>query len=243
VNFVGHIHIAALCVDRYGYPSSVADAGSVDRPARPSGIEPSAAVRYHLGTALPDFAAIGRFQLRNESQDPAVKTGVDVHHATDGAFHDSAWFIERSKQLSSDLRARGINRGAARACGHVGVELLLDGHLLTRSATLADQAQAVLKATVQPVLELGRLVESQHMSSWAQHLKRIGSWTLPTDYDQPRSVAERLQRILSHRPRLAFDTTQIDTVAESLHHITKPLVDGIDDIVGHVSAEVVNELT
>jgi len=165
-----------------------------------------------------------------------------VHHATDGAFHDSDWFIEHSKQLSSDLRARGVNRGAARACGHVGVELLLDGNLLTRSATLAAQAQSVLKATVQPVLELGRLVEAQHISSWAQHLERIGSWELPTDYDQPSAVAARLHRILSHRPRLAFDNAHIDTVAESLHRIAKPLVDGIDEMVGQVSAEVVDEL-
>jgi hypothetical protein len=233
VNFVGHIHIAALCLERHAIPAL--------EPAAEADREPSALLRYLLGTALPDFAAIGRFQLRNRPDDPNVGTGIDVHHATDSAFHGHQWFIENCRRLTSDLRERGLNRGAARACGHVGVELLIDGNLLAHSGDLATRAQDVLDATDQP-LGLQQLVEHDRTAAWSHHLQRIAAWTLPTDYHRPHAVAQRLQRILSYRPRLAFESALVDEVAAALTDISEQVVEGTDDLVLSVADEVAGQM-
>ncbi len=235
MNFVGHVHIAQACLDHHGAPATISDARSSEAPP--------ATLRYLLGTALPDFAAIGRFQTRYPPADAAVRVGVAAHHATDGAFHDNDWFIAQSKALSTDLRDRGINRGAARACGHVGIELLVDGNLLLQHPELARRSQEVLKTTAVAELQLDELVDETDRHRWQSHLRRIGDWTVPTDYHQPWAVAERLERILSHRPRLAFTIDEVPIVSDALQAASEHVVAGLEELVESVSQEVAVELS
>ena len=225
MNFVGHIHIADRCLNRTG-PSGHAG-------------EPEERDRYLFGTALPDFAAIGRFQLTGEPDDPEVAAGVGMHHATDNAFHGSEWFLNHSQAVREDLERRGVNRGAARAVGHVGVELLLDGHLLGSSGTLRSQAQRVLRLADDAELRLPGLVAADRRSDWGRHLDRISTWPLPDDYHRPVAVAERLRRILSHRRRLAFGPGDTAVVAATLTDHATALVGGIADLVESLADELV----
>ena len=234
MNFVGHIHVAETCRHRLGFSPTHNDELDATYP--------SAWLRHLLGTALPDFAAIGRFQMHRQPSDGHVRTGVDVHHATDAAFHGHRLFIEANKELASRLRALGVNRGAARACGHVGVELLIDGHLLSRSPKLEQTAQAVLDSTTNRSLNLTELVREDRRSEWARHLERISSWDVPTDYHAPHAVARRLHRILSHRPRLAFAHDQIDHVADSLSRVAPAVIADLPTLLDDVAGEVVNDL-
>ncbi len=224
MNFVGHIHIADHVLDRH------AQAG--DQPS------PTHRDRYLFGSALPDFAAIGRFQLTEAPSDPAMASGVDMHHATDTAFHGSDWFLTHSREVRARLERRGVNRGAARACGHVGVELLLDGHLLEFHGDLRRRAQDVLGLADDDQLDLTELVAGDRQAGWRAHLDRIGSWSLPTDYHRPSAVAERLQRILRPRRRLAFGPDDIAVVASTLAEHLDELVGGIGDMVDAVTAEL-----
>lgn len=204
------------------------------------GVEQPAPVRnrFLFGTALPDFAAIGRFQLQGDPDDPAVAAGVDLHHATDNAFHGSEWFVANSQAVRERLEKRGINRGAARACGHVGVELLLDGHLLATHSPLRAEAEGVLELADDGDLGLSDLVTDDRRADWVQHLERISTWPLPGDYDQPAAVAERLHRILRSRRRLAFGPEGITIVAETLADRSSDLIAGIDEMVDTVAGEL-----
>lgn len=224
MNFVGHIHIADHCFERHGLGG---DHPVVDRH------------RYLFGAALPDFATIGRFQLTGAPADPALAAGVDMHHATDTAFHSSDWFVEHSQAVRAQLEHRGVNRGAARAVGHVGIELLLDGHLLAANDDLRRRAQQVLGLADDDRLGLTDLVPGARRSAWLDHLNRISSWPLPGDYDQPIAVAERLQRILRSRRRLAFASNEIGVVADTLTDHLDDLVAGITGLVDSLTDELV----
>ncbi|MCC6213681.1 MAG: hypothetical protein IT376_02350 [Polyangiaceae bacterium] len=83
---------------------------------------------FALGAMLPDLAAMIGARPPS-SVDDDVSRGVELHHATDAAFHDLAAFRELVAGAERELRARGLSRGSARAAAHVGVELLLDGEL------------------------------------------------------------------------------------------------------------------
>lgn len=224
MNFVGHIHIGHRYLVRYGLDGRRASGEPLDR--------------YLLGTALPDFATIGRFQLTGEPADSSVAAGVDMHHATDNAFHACDWFVTNSQAVRADLERRGVNRGAARAVGHVGVELLLDGHLLASAEGLRDQAQRVLGLADDEQLELRALVAEDRRHDWYRHLARISSWPLPDDYHEPTAVAERLNRILRPRRRLAFDPHHIVVVADTLADHAPNLIAGIAAMVDSLAEDL-----
>lgn len=210
MNFVGHIHLARLVLGRDGgatvggYP----DAGFGRGEADPT--------RFLVGAALPDIAAMGRFRLTDRPDDPAVGRGVDLHHRTDDAFHRHPWFRKNSKAVADRLEAVGLPRGAARACGHVGVELLLDGRLLETNPDLHGSVQGAIGRLGGRDLGLTVVVDDAHRTDWSAHLESVANWTLPGDYRQPAAVAERLRRILARRPRLAFGPHHLESLRETL---------------------------
>ena len=170
---------------------------------------------FLLGAALPDLAAMGRFRLRGHTTDQAVTAGIAVHHATDDAFHRHPWFVERNRRLAGMLLDAGVDRGAARACSHVGIELLLDGELLADRA-IAEAIGSAFDAIVERRHALATLVVADDRLDWLTHLDWLATHHLPSDYDDAVAVARRLYRILARRPRLALNIDHVEIVAETL---------------------------
>jgi hypothetical protein len=218
VNFVGHVEVARL-------------------HRGPAGAEAST-VGFLVGAALPDLAAIGRFRLLERPADPAVAAGVDLHHRTDEAFHRHHWFRSNCAGLTARLEQLGLGRGAARACGHVGVELLLDGHLLTDRAGLRPSVQGAIEAAGRGAAAFGDLVAPAHRGAWHDHLERLGGWEVPADYHHPEAVAARLQRILSSRSRLAFPAREVGSVARALAERNDAVVAGADPLLADLYREL-----
>lgn len=171
--------------------------------------------RFLLGAALSDLATYGRFRLLGETPDPVIRDGMAFHHRSDDAFHRHPWFRERNRSASEALEERGLGRGPARACGHVGVELLLDGalHPLTSDH---ERFQRVLQATRRLRPELIPLVSPDRQGAWSQHLEELAVVRRLPAYDDPDAVAQRLQRICGRRPRLAFPPSAVGEVASVL---------------------------
>jgi hypothetical protein len=190
VNFVGHIAVGRAFHD------DAADGSS-----------------FLLGTALPDFAAMARVRLAPGAGD--LGAGMAVHHETDLVFHREAWFLESEQDLLDDLTAAGLPRGAALACAHVGVELLLDGELVREPATAAAvrTVYALMGDPPQPALAVAPPERRRH---WAGHLAGIAARLDPGGYGKPETVAIRLHRVTSGRPRLAFSPELVPTVADRL---------------------------
>ncbi len=221
MNFVGHIHLAQLALRRDGDDSQD---------------EPIDRVGFLLGSALPDFAAMGRFRLAERPSDRSVAAGVDLHHKTDDAFHRHPWFLRLSKTVSTELQTAGIGRGAARACGHVGIELLLDGLLLDETPDLRDDVDRATARSTDPRLGLIDAVGVERQLDWVDHLDSVASWPLPMNYRSPTAVAERLRRILARRPRLSFDLADVALVGDTLARHQIELEAGASDLIEDLDA-------
>src|SRR3954451_19905266 len=83
---------------------------------------------FLVGCILPDLAAITRVRLARPSGD--LGRGVEFHHACDAVFHESSWFRGVNRDVRDALLDASVSPGAARACSHAGVEMVLDGALV-----------------------------------------------------------------------------------------------------------------
>ncbi len=220
MNFVGHIQVA------------------LDQLDAPSPADEDHRLQLLVGAALPDVAAMGRFRLLHKADAPTVRTGIALHHRTDDAFHGHRWFQDHSHSVTTALAAAGLPRGAGRACGHVGVELLLDGFLLDRSPVLATMTDKAMASVTRPELGIHNMVEADRQADWRHHLQRTAGWPVPTDYRDPGAVAERLRRILDRRPRLRFYAHQTSQVANVLADHQPALEEGVDGLLADLALAV-----
>ncbi len=178
-----------------------------------------------LGSALPDLereagVPIGSLQHWSEP----IRVGVAFHHTTDGLFHDLPEFIGGARALTRDLLDRGVPRGAARAVGHAGWELLLDGTLVHDDEFVDAYFAAMAVEVVDP--------------DWRAALDRRVARGVPAFYAQPDGVAELLRRILSYRPRLAFGSEHIDAVTAALRAAQPSIVEVADGVFEAVTPAV-----
>jgi acyl carrier protein phosphodiesterase len=189
VNFVGHIAVGAANAD--------------DDDAE-----------FLVGTAVPDFASMARTRLRGAAPG-TLADGITLHHATDRAFHADAWFLTLERDLRAGLLDDGLPDGGARACAHVGVELLLDGALV-RERTVHDAVGRVYEGIGEPSDAVVELATPQERVRWHEHLVGISRRLDPTSYGDADAVGRRLHTITSRRPRLAFPSSMVDAVSARL---------------------------
>lgn len=183
MNFLGHTHVA------------LAIGG--DDPA------------FLLGAALPDLAPMAGVRLARSGLDGALGAGVRCHIDADAAFHAHAAFLSGAGDLRRTVAARGVASGPARAVGHAGWELLLDGTLVGTDVEVAFRGALVAGEQVGPLLA------PDDRPRWARFLARVRS-SPGLRYDDPHWVAARLHGMLAHRPRLRLPDHQVATVAGAL---------------------------
>ena len=171
-----------------------------------------------LGALLPDLATMARVRLDRAglaaaSPGDPLATGVRCHVATDAVFHRDARFLAGSSAIRRDLRDAGVQLGAARAVGHVGWELLLDGTLLRTPADAAFQDALALVDRATAVVAPGdRARWGAFLDAWGRGRTRPHRLR----YDDPAWVANRLVAILAPRPRLALPADRVPAVRATL---------------------------
>jgi hypothetical protein len=212
VNFVAHVEVAHRL-------------NPVGSPAPGPGLSP-----VLVGAALPDLAAIGGYRLAPRRSTGDLAEGIRVHHRTDDVFHADERFRELMGRLRSALAGAGFGRGAARACGHVGVELLLDGHLLA-DRDVAGRAGALLWSVGRPSEDVLDAVPPVERESWAAHLGLVAERIAPESYRAAHLVAARLHRILGRRPRLAFAPADTAILTGALRRIQPAVGEVAEDLV------------
>jgi hypothetical protein len=174
--------------------------------ARACGHDTPAAV---LGAVAPDLATMAGVRLDRAALEGEVATGVRCHLLTDAAFHRDPRFLAGSSALRRDLVAVGVPRGAARAAGHVGWELLLDGPLLGSATEAAFHESLVLAEQVTAA------VRPEGLARWQAFLRR--RWgRRALRYDEPGWVADRLVAMLAGSPRLRLPAHHAPDVAAVL---------------------------
>lgn len=159
-----------------------------------------ASTPYVLGSMLPDLAGVAGLRIVAITAGE-LREGVDFHHASDEAFHGAPTFLELMSDGRDELEAHGVALGAAMAASHVGLELLLDGWLAEATGT-RPYRQAMNEAS-----ELTGDVQWNHADGgrrFSVMCSHLIAAPIPEGYVEPDFVAERLERILARRPRLAF---------------------------------------
>ena len=188
---------------------------------------------FLTGTALPDFASMARVRLL--SPPGQLGDGISLHHATDHVFHADTWFLGLEQHLRRLLVRAGLPDGGARACAHVGPELLLDGALVT-DPTVASAVDRVYARIAVPDPALVDVAVSETRPGWADHLARIAKTLDPHLYMDPTAVGQLLWRIAGRRPRLAFDARYIPAVVAALAEVQPHIALAADEVVGGVVA-------
>lgn len=176
---------------------------------------------------------MGRFRMLGSTPEPTVDAGIRFHHATDSAFHAHPWFVATQRRLQEQLQSDGLGRGPARAVAHVGPELLLDGAI-----DHDEPMSAALAALTEVSAELRTLVNPEHQTRWLEHLGRVGSTSMPADNGDPAAVASRLHRILSRRPRLAFEADQLTIVTGRLADAQPDIVATAESLVAELADQL-----
>ncbi len=159
--------------------------------------------RFLLGAMLPDLAAMIGTRILSVD-DLELERGIAHHHEADAAFHGSHIFSELCSTAVRQLCEHDVGRGTARAVGHVGVELLLDG-FLSHDRAARDRYASALAAFAAD--DLGARLALRHDGDRARlslGLMRLRAAPIPEGYRDPEFVVERLEYILSRRPRLAM---------------------------------------
>jgi hypothetical protein len=181
---------------------------------------------------LPDFEAMVGVPL-SMVHDPDIQRGIELHHRTDDAFHRAPAFLASCAHALDALTESGVRRGTARAVGHIGTEMLLDGWLVREERHIDGYLQAI-------ELETNALLEwSDQGQAFSKLQARLAVWGAPRDYAEPTFVFARLRDALRHRPALALLEDQSKQVADYLPLLQRlveqrapELLKGLQDALG-----------
>ncbi len=157
---------------------------------------------FVLGAMLPDFASMLGVRPPAVVGDALVR-GVEFHHATDRVFHESRTFHELEHHARHALRELGLPRSSTLAVAHIGVEMLLDGALVSDARGVAGYLSALNGAA--------SVLKSAPTILWnddglAKRFRRLtetlAARGISSKMAEPESVAFRVERALASRPRL-----------------------------------------
>lgn len=149
-----------------------------------------------LGAMLPDFMTMCGARATS-IDDAAIARGVELHHATDAAFHGLASFTGLVRDLGDRLTAAGVSRGPMRGVSHIGVELLLDATLLEDAPVRAAYHAGLAHDPAGIAWPAGDDARFAHLRA------RLRQHGLPDELREPAAIAHRILRVIAHRPRLA----------------------------------------
>jgi hypothetical protein len=183
VNILGHTHVAL--------------AAGRDDPG------------YLLGAVLPDLAPMAGVRVDRQALAAPIADGVRCHVRTDTAFHAHPAFVAGAGAVRRALEERGVASGPARAVGHAGWELLLDGTLV------GTDSEAEFRRAMATGGDPSGAMSAADAGLWTAFVDR-GRSTPALRYDDPRWVADRLRAMLSRRPRLRLPGDQVPLVADVL---------------------------
>jgi hypothetical protein len=213
MNFIGHLHVARWHSD-----------------------EP----RFWLGAMLPDFASMAGVRLSPRDargspplqsiDDEQVARGVQLHHRTDDVFHGAPLFSAWVAETMATLSARGVARGPARAVGHIGVEMLIDGELL-RQAELGSAYLSALAAFA----GLDQATGGTGTDALAALVSRLTRYGIPYDYERPEAVTARVSSVLARRPRLALDASAQAVVGSIMPDLKARVAVGLPELLVHLA--------
>lgn len=165
-----------------------------------------------FGCMLPDFAHL--LGLRRLSTcDPSLAAGVRLHHDTDRVFHELVVFREACLVEAENLRRVGVARGPAAGAAHVGIELLLDDAIALDAPTQAYYRGSLEAAGPAGLAKSLQFENPEQAARWEALRERLLAAPVAPPVLLPTLLAQRIERTLRHRPRLAIRSDEIEVLA------------------------------
>ena len=187
---------------------------------------------FVFGAMLPDLAAMAGLRVAGVAH-AAAEAGRRFHYATDAAFHRSECFQSLCIETSRALGAAGLRRGPARAVGHIGVELLLDGWIAAeRGVPPLYGAALALGPELAPTIVLRAAADAAPLSELCRRI--AGARLAPDAWCEPARLAARLARILARRPRLALQAHELPAVRAWAAHAPAAIARAAPALLGEV---------
>lgn len=171
---------------------------------------------FALGAMLPDFATMANVQLPPVCPG-ALADGIAFHHHSDKIFHEHPHFRSLESWTFRTMREGGLRRGPAKGVAHVGVELSLDGALVTSS----DAHQLYEAAIVEAQSKRIPWQSGESETRFSTLIERLFELGVPMDYSDPKIVAERLVRIMKPRPLLRLSDAEIPILYDVIGSVHK----------------------
>jgi hypothetical protein len=184
-----------------------------------------------LGAMLPDFSSMCRAPLAPQT-DPDIERGIALHHATDAVFHQAPSVTHWFRLAGERLRRRGVRTGPMRAAAHVGVELAIDGALLADADSRAYFFDALRSdAAIHWRDEDG----ATRVTALRERLHNLGP---PNDLLTGHGIAQRLDRALSGRPRLAIGPDEYPAIVEVMAELAPGIAAATPAILNQVREQL-----
>ena len=161
------------------------------------------APRFLIGAMLPDFGAMAGMRIE-ALHDAELAHGVELHHETDRRFHAAPGFRAACASALNVLEPQGVSRATARAVGHVGSELLLDGVLSTDRRARNAYTHALRVALDEQLERCVTWRSAADPERMRALFARLSTAPLPEGYRDLDFTGDRLEYILARRPRLAM---------------------------------------
>ncbi len=191
---------------------------------------------YALGAMLPDLA--GMIGTRTPPLEHAeLAAGVELHHATDRAFHCLPVFVDATDEIERRLMALGLRRGPAAGAAHVGFELCLDGALLDEPHAIAHYL-AALEAARGDLRAAIPWPDDDCTARWHALVERLAAWGPPHRYRDLDLVATRIERALAGRPLLSLAAGETDLLRQEMADIAARATAAAPGILRALRAEL-----
>lgn len=184
---------------------------------------------FVLGAMLPDLTAMARVpNSRAQLGSPDLKEGWEFHLKTDEVFHKTQCFQVLNRAALQHFTSLKIRKGPARACAHIGIEMLIDAHLAEDERYHAPYVQA-LRWGAQREGDLGcpSPIDEKRLSALLEHLADKGPVVHSTS---PSRLAFRLERTLYDRPKLNPTDAELQLMVQylcdfrSMHRVVEELL-------------------
>lgn len=188
---------------------------------------------YVLGAMLPDFASVLGVAPPT-SRHAELSAGIELHHQTDRAFHQTAVFQGLEQRARQALAGAGVSKGARRALAHVGVEFLIDAELVRRAPAWSGFSQALRygsSAGCSAELEWRPRTPGDTSERLAHLCSRLAVVEPPSDVTR---VATRLVAALSARPRLSLRAEEVPIVQAWLADCAPEVAASLEQLLAEV---------
>jgi hypothetical protein len=170
--------------------------------------------KFVLGAMLPDLLPMARVRDTETFDDSELALGVQFHLQTDSLFHETEAFITLNREALKELRSQGISRGPARACAHMGVEMLIDARLAEERNFHDGYLEALASGAGDPLLFGPHKREAgERVRALCDHLAEKGKGIHAATRER---FALRLGRTLENRPRLRPTESELVKIADYL---------------------------